>query len=220
MSFLTIASVCSAAAAQPESVDSAVTIGGPGGGGLLVLEDGTAIHWGNQAHIRVRTPTGDWIGFVPSEINRIEALVPDKEGILISGAYYQPHREYVVLILLIDRRGRVVDRWKSSARFLSSIFSHGGRRWATFYDPRKRTQHQDESGHDPWPAVPTDPLVELLPGGKFEQREVIDPLARIVSLQGGLDGDRRVECIPSDDTMHHFHPAYCLPADPPLCPTH
>ena len=73
---------------------------------------------------------------------------------------------------------------------------------------------EDATGRDPWPAVATDPLMELLPNGKLDERAVVEPRGRIVSFRGGRTGRTLVECVPADNSKLHWHPAYCVASGP------
>jgi len=181
-----------------------------------VLGDGAVVHWGRAARIRIRTPDGHWSGFVHTDLSRIKDLVRDRDGMLVWGVHSRQNGdgEDDEIVLLMTSQGRVVDRWDPGRRFLSSIFSEGGQRWATFYEPEKRQQHQDKFGRDPWPGLPSDPLTELLRGGELAERQTVEPLLKLRSFHGGADGTRLVGCVPSDETKLHHHPAYCLAAEP------
>ncbi|HEX3698299.1 MAG TPA: hypothetical protein VH374_23205 [Polyangia bacterium] len=146
-------------------------------------------------------------------VDWIRQAIPDQAGLLIFGSANTANGRLDEVVLLLDRRGAVIDRWTPKPGVLA-IFSDSGRRSATLYSATRREYLQDTDGRDVWPPPKTDRIVELLLGGKIEDRDSAEPHATIVSLHGGQDGKGRVDCVGMNLTKEHYRDSYCLTSGP------
>jgi hypothetical protein len=182
-------------------------------GGLVPLPDGSVLLWVDDGRIQIKGPTGLRSPIIPLGVNSVWQVVPDDVGVLGWGTRDAPTGQLQGSIFLVDAKGSVVQRWEPSPSFVFSIASKGGRRWATIsgeLPPRTREAHFD-------PRIQTGPvidlLVELLPGGKIEERGKVEMGAHVAAFVGGKNGRGRVDCVPADLTKTTYHYPYCTVAE-------
>jgi hypothetical protein len=106
--------------------------------------------------------------------------------------------------LRVDQSGSIPDGWELTRAIVFSVAGRDGKYWATATSEsfQERQAQQFDPATQSGPVV--DRLLELLPGGKIEQRGKVEVNAQIVSFSGGRDGRSRVDCFRADRTKHTY----------------
>ena len=112
-------------------------------------------------------------------------------------------------ILSLDFEGKTLDRWEVDP--LRDIASSDGRIWGSaFGKVSARFAPFHRGSVETNPRAMTDRLVELVGGGRVEERGPLEGDATIAAFGAGETRSLRVDCFASDDGECCTHDAYCV----------
>jgi hypothetical protein len=128
---------------------------------------------------------------------------------VVEAAKYDADSTAHPTILSLDFAGKTIDRWEvdglrdiatSDGRIWGSAFGKISARFAPFHRGSVETN----------PRAMTDRLVELVGGGRVEERGPLEGDATIAAFGADKTRSVRVDCFTSDDGECCAHDAYCV----------
>jgi hypothetical protein len=164
--------------------------------------------WRNNGRLQIRSGDGTWAPLIDLGLV-VYQVMPGPAGMLARAERDSADRTVHPTILSLDFGGKTVDRWEVDP--LRDVASADGRVWGTAFGERSLRWGPVQYGNvETNPRRKGDRLLELLPGGRVEERGPVETDATIAAFHPGRSGPLRIDCFPENEFEGASHVSYCV----------
>ena len=179
-----------------------------GYGGLLALPGGRTVLWRNNGRLQIRSGDGSWSPLIDLGLVLYQVM-PGPAGILARAERESADRTGHPTVVSLDTDGKALDRWEVNQ--LRDVASADGRVWGTAFGERSLRWGPVQHGNvETNPRRKGDRLLELVRGGRIEERGALETDATIAAFHVGPAGPLRIDCFPENEFEGGSHVSYCV----------
>jgi hypothetical protein len=136
-------------------------------------------------------------------------VIPGPAGLLARAERESANRVGHPTILSLDFDGKIIDRWE--VELLRDIASADGRVWGAAFGSLSSRRGPVQHGNvETNPRRKSDRLLELMPGGRVEERGPLEADATVAGFYAGDAGPLRIDCFPENELEGRSHVSYCV----------